>query len=132
MCWVMVVLIVIAIPCALLVIYVSNHPMNIVHGDSMKPTFSDCTLVISNKNFPPKYTQEGNIAVIDISEQEAKFDKIAHRVMSNNAETQMISTRGDNGSYYDYPSSIDGFFGYDKYLGKVEQYYALPPFFCGE
>jgi len=107
-----------------------DHELFFVQGDSMKPTFSDCTILVNNKKVLPENVFVGDIVVIDISDQNIEFDKIAHRVKSNDLENQLISTRGDNNSFYDYPSSIDGFFGYNKFKGRIEYYFDLPQQFC--
>ena len=110
--------------------FFSSNYLAFAEGDSMNPTFTDCTLLIVNKDFAPAGLVSGNIAVVDISSQEAEFDRIAHRVVENLPAQQQFSTRGDNSDYYDFPSSIDGFFDYSKFGGKVDAYYILPEFFC--
>lgn len=97
----------------------------------MFPTFgTDCTLLVINTKTEASQLLQGDIAVVDISGAEVEFDQIAHSVVTNLPEQEKFSTRGDNPVYYDYPSSIDGFFGYDKFGGKVVNYFSLPEQFC--
>ena len=98
----------------------------------MKPTFTDCGLVITNPKFPAQYLQTLDIVVIDVSDRNAAYSKIVHRVVQNFVSSQELTTRGDNDAFYDFPSSIDGLFDYEKVLGKVTNYYGLPVFMCGE
>ena len=99
-------------------------------GDSIKPTFTDCTLLIVNKTSLPAELVAGDIAVVDISDQQAEFDKIAHRVVENLPDQQKFSTRGDNSALYDFPSSFDDFFAYSRFRGRVDAYYVLPNMIC--
>jgi len=121
---------------ALLIIFIivaisfENKKFNLVNGVSMSPTFSECALLISDSNVNPFDVEVGDIVIIDISEQNAEFNKIAHRVVENNLINETIATRGDNDDFYDYPNSIDGFFGYDKFVGLVENHYDLPKVIC--
>ena len=111
-------------------LFFSSNTLSFIQGDSMFPTFSPCTLAVVNLSQRPDRLLPGEIAVIDISEQGAEFSDIAHRVVENLPEQQKLSTRGDNGSYYEFPSSIDGYFPYDKVAGKVTQYITLPEIVC--
>ena len=110
--------------------FFSENYLAFAEGDSMAPTFSDCTLLVVNKQDLPEELLQGDIAVVDISDQQAEFDKIAHRVVENLPLQQKFSTRGDNSAYYDFSSSIDGFFDYGKFGGKVDSYYILPSVIC--
>ena len=110
--------------------FFSANYLAFAEGDSMQPTFSNCTLLVVNKQTLPAGLATGDIAVVDISGLEMDFDKIAHRVVENLPEQQKFSTRGDNSAYYDFPSSIDGFFDYSKFRGKIGAYYLLPNFIC--
>lgn len=114
------------------ILFMQNREIAIVQGDSMFPTFKECTILLYLKNYPPQNLLVGNIAVVEINQQTLSFKKIAHRIVENNIELQTIALRGDNNSYYDYPSSIDGYFSYEKIKGKVENYFNLPKIFCSE
>ena len=109
--------------------FASNY-LAFAEGDSMLPTFRDCTLLVVNKEARPEALMVGEIAVVDITEQSTDFDLIAHRVVENLPNQQKFSTRGDNSAYYAFPSSIDGYFGYAKFGGKVDAYYILPEVIC--
>ena len=111
-------------------LFFGNHVLFIVQGESMKPTFSDCMILSVNNLIQPENIVVGNIVVIDILDENKEFSKITHRVVSNNLTEKLISTRGDNNLFYDFSSSVDGFFGYNKFLGKVEYYFSLPEQFC--
>lgn len=116
----------------LIIFFLNNHTIYVVRSDSMLPTFTECTILLGDKVVLPQSVQNGDIIVIDISDQNAEFDEIAHRVVENNTEAQTIATRGDNNSYYDFPSSIDGLFSYSRFRGRIEWYYNLPNFLCKE
>jgi len=111
-------------------LFFENFSLFFVQGDSMKPTFTDCTILVSNKTILPENVIKGDIIVIDISDQNADYPLIAHRVVDNDSVNQLISTRGDNDTYYDFPSSVDGFFEYNKFQGKIEHYFSLPQQVC--
>ena len=110
--------------------FVSDHEINFGQGISMFPTFSECTLLVVNTSVDPSNVIIGDIVVIDPDDEELEFDKFAHRVIINDVENQLIATRGDNNAIYDFPSSVDGFFGYNLFVGKVEQYFDVPTNFC--
>lgn len=98
----------------------------------MYPTFHDCTLLVIDFKTTPQNLQAGDLAVIDVSDIEGfAYNQIAHRVVDNSPEQLQFSTRGDNSSYYEFPSSIDGYFPYTKFDGKVTNYLNLPKFLCG-
>jgi len=110
--------------------FFSENYLAFAEGDSMTPTFTDCTLLIVNKEALPEALATGDIAVVDITNQQAEFDRIAHRVVENLPLQEQFSTRGDNASYYDFPSSIDGYFDYSKFVGRIDSYYILPNVVC--
>jgi hypothetical protein len=104
-------------------------------GDSMYPTFSNCTLLVINPNIQPEELIKGNIVVINISDIQIPnldydLDRIAHRGVENNKIERWVSIKGDNEFYYDYVNQIDGKFGYDKVLGKIVFYTKLKKSFC--
>lgn len=103
----------------------NNFEVFVVRGESMKPTFGNCTIILSDKSFPPSQIQTGDIVVIDTIFM-GKEQKFAHRVVENNVQQRLISTRGDNDAFYDFPSSLDGFFVYPQVLGKVTNFWACP------
>lgn len=103
----------------ILFVFSNTFNLNVVRGISMEPTFGECTLIVSEKDSLPKDAQVNDIVIVNVLDQGSEFDKIAHRVVSNNSESMVFSTRGDNDDFYDFPNSIDGFFSYDKFLGEV-------------
>lgn len=114
----------------ILAVFFSQNVLSFIQGDSMSPTFSDCTLAVVALNQSPELLETGEIVVIDISGQNAQFPEIAHRVVENLPARQELSTRGDNDNYYQAPSSIDGYFPYSQVVGKVTQYITLPEIVC--
>ena len=110
--------------------FFSSNYLAFAEGDSMQPTFTNCTLVTVNPSVEARQLRQDDIVVVDISAQQAQFDEIVHRVVENVPSQEKFSTRGDNDSYYDFPSSIDGFFDYGLYKGKVGYYINLPEAIC--
>lgn len=106
-----------------------THNISFAVGDSMNPTFRGCTLIVINPSFAPESLKKGDIAIVKIP-KEAGVEEISHRVVENIAHQQKFSLRGDNDSYYDFPSSIDGYFSYAEFRGKAESYYNLPLAVC--
>ncbi len=109
-------------------------PYNFVlgKGDSMKPTFNNCTLILIKNNINPLLVERGEIVLINISDVQTKFEfeKIAHRVVNNDKIHKKISTRGDNNLTYDFPTQVDGYFDYERILGKVRYHLDIPTNFC--
>ena len=126
----LIILTVVAMVAIALLGFLRTNELALVQGDSMAPTFSNCTLAVVNHEFAPSDLLPGDIASVDISSQNAAFSQVAHRVVENNTEQQVFSTRGDNDSYYAFPSSIDGFFSYSEFQGLVTNNYNIPEFFC--
>jgi len=103
----------------ILFVFSNTFNLNTVRGISMEPTFGTCTLIVSEKNSLPQDAVVDDIVIVDVASEGLEFDRLAHRIVSNDSETMVFSTRGDNDDFYDFPSSIDGFFSYEKFLGKV-------------
>lgn len=97
-----------------LFLFSQSFSLNLIQGNSMEPTFGLTTYVISDIQIPASEVVTGDIVIID-----RDTDKFAHRVVENNISNETISTRGDNDSLYDFPSSVDGFFTYDQFEGRV-------------
>ncbi len=111
-------------------LYLSSHDIKIGVGDSMLPTFSGCTILSINNQVLPEEIVTGDIVVIDVSDLDLEVEKISHRVVDNRLYEMTISTRGDNTNNYDFPTSIDGFFAYERFNGKVEHFINLPIAWC--
>ncbi len=111
-------------------LFLSSHDLKIGVGFSMLPTFSGCTILSINNQVLPEEIVTGDIVVIDVSDLDLEVEKISHRVVNNNLDEQTISTRGDNSENYDFPTSVDGFFPYEKFNGKVELFINLPTEVC--
>ena len=108
--------------CTTIIFYTNfqnNYIFAIIQGDSMKPTFSEHEIVLINKVFPPENLVKGDIAVVNISDKNMEFEKIAHTVIQNNVEEQWFATKGDNNSYYSEEEGFDGYFEYERFEGKV-------------
>ena len=120
----------VAITAIALAVFFASNTLSFAEGTSMQPSFTECTLLIIDFKTAPEQLSEGEIAVVDISEQDAAFDMIAHRVVENLPGQGKFSTRGDNDAFYDFPSSIDGYAPYEKYRGKVTHYLNLPTAIC--
>jgi len=114
----------------LLGIYLSSHDIKIGVGLSMVPTFSGCTILGINTQVAPETIETGDIVVIDVSNLDLEVDKISHRAVNNRLDEMTISTRGDNPEIYDFPTSVDGFFPYEQFSGKVEHFINLPVEMC--
>ena len=69
----------------ILVVLYQTFTAFIVVGDSMRPTFTGCTLVIVSKDFNPAELQKGQIVVVNMSGilNQTELDKFAHRVYEN-------------------------------------------------
>lgn len=107
-----------------------GYSLGVSEGDSMMPTFTGCTLLVINEKIPAEEAIFGEIVVVDISSLNGDFNKISHRLVDNDEENEKFSTRGENSSYYDFPSSIDGYFPYADFKGVVKNYFNLPKEFC--
>lgn len=112
------------------IVFSTSHQLNIALGVSMEPTFGSCTLLLVNNEVEPSSIVSGDIVVIDVPNGGFGQDKVSHRVVENNLEVETISTRGDNDSLYDFPSSVDGFYDYSLFVGRVESYFELPEVLC--
>lgn len=115
---------------AAVVLFLNTNDISIVQGNSMEPTFSGCTLVVIDKNAEIEEVEIGQIVVVDISEADLEFNKFAHRLVEIKSSQAVFSTRGDNDELYDFPSSVDGFFEFEKFLGTVEIFFGVPNSFC--
>lgn len=117
---------------SLLIYFNSKFSLALGEGDSMNPTFGNCTLLIIEKNISLPQIEIGEIVLVNISGIPTGFDfeKIAHRVVDHFYYSQKIATRGDNDNYYTTSEQSDGYFVYNRILGKVRYYIDLPSFFC--
>lgn len=99
----------------------------------MYPTFKGCTIIYADNEINPYLLEKGDIVIINLKGLEQKttpYNIIVHRVIINNNKTQKIATRGDNNKIYNYTTQVDGFFDYNRVMGKVDKYYNLPIFMC--
>ena len=113
--------------------FLSQYKIALGMGDSMSPAINNCSLLLIKEKLEPKNIQIGEIIVLNVSDIEnelLEYDVIAHRVVDNDIENSLIATRGDNSSKYTSPEQIDGYFHYDKILGKVSLYIKAPDMIC--
>lgn len=115
-----------------LLVFFYSHSLNIARGDSMLPTYRDCTLLSVDDEYPVQNIVAGDVVVVDISSEGLDFNFFAHRVVSNNVSEMFFSTRGDNNELYSSESSIDGFFEYQKFAGLIDGFVELPEVICSE
>ena len=112
--------------------FFSSHYVSFAVGDSMEPTFLGCALLAINTDSLPQDLASGEVVVVELDEPQNGFDRIVHRVVENLPGEEKFSTRGDNDVYYDFPSSIDGYFPYSAFRGKVAHYINLPLEACND
>lgn len=94
-------------------------------GESMLPTFDNCTFLVVYKDKDLSTIKTGDIVIVNVSDDSSfSSETIAHRVVKNNINEMLISTKGDNNEV------IDGDFSYEKILGRVVLFFERPENIC--